>query len=491
MNEMEQGDFLVHEKVDTSARPHVVILGAGPAGVGAAYRLIQKGTARVTVIEQQSKAGGTAGSFELDGVYCDYGSHRLFAKLPTEIMDDLRRLLGPDLYYQVRHGSIRLRGHWIHFPLKPMDLLLRLPKSFTFGVMGDTFRKLLPRRNSGPQTFATILEQGLGKTICNDFFFPYARKIWGVEPEKLDTMAAQRRVTGSSIGKILRKISSQVPGLKPPGAGKFYYARKGFGQFTECLADEAQRLGVDFKFGARFLGVDRDEDGRIKAVRYQQGGEVFEIPTKILWSTIPISVLVQGVKPEAPREVLESTRSITYRGMILIYIVLEQDRFGKYDAYYFPEESIPVSRLSEPKNFNNATEPRGRTVLCAEVPSDPGRPEWDMSDKELGERLCEWMGRAGLPVTARVSNVITRRLRQAYPIYLQDYATHLSRMDDWIGGVEGLLTFGRQGLFAHDNTHHALPMAYAAADCLSPEGIFDHARWAECREQFKSDAVED
>ena len=491
MNEMKQGDSLVQKKLDTSARPHVVILGAGPAGVGAAYRLIQKGTARVTVIEQQSKAGGTAGSFELDGVYCDYGSHRLFAKLPAEIMDDLRRLLGPDLYYQVRHGSIRLRGRWIHFPLKPMDLLLRLPKSFTFGVMGDTVRKLFPRRNSGPQTFATILEQGLGKTICNDFFFPYARKIWGVEPEKLDTMAAQRRVTGSSIGKILRKISSQVPGLKPPGAGKFYYARRGFGQFTECLADEAQRLGVEFKFGARFLGVDRDEAGRIKSVRYQQGGEAFEIPTEILWSTIPISVLVQGVKPEAPREVLESTRSITYRGMILIYIVLEQDRFGKYDAYYFPEESIPVSRLSEPKNFNNATEPRGRTVLCAEVPSDPGHPEWDMSDKELGERLCEWMGRAGLPVTARVSNVITRRLRQAYPIYLQDYATHLSRMDDWINGIEGLLTFGRQGLFAHDNTHHALPMAYAAADCLSPEGVFDQERWAECREQFKSDAVED
>jgi protoporphyrinogen oxidase len=177
--------------------------------------------------------------------------------------------------------------------------------------------------------------------------------------------------------------------------------------------------------------------------------------------------------------------------MILIYLVLDQDRFGKFDAYYFPEESIPISRMSEPKNFNNATEPRGRTVLCAELPSDPGRPEWDMSDAELRDKLCEWLGRAGLPVTVRVSNVVTRRLRQAYPIYLQDYATHLSRMDDWLNGVEGMLTFGRQGLFAHDNTHHALPMAYAAADCLSPEGVFDHQRWAEYRELFKSDAVED
>ncbi len=371
-----------------------------------------------------------------------------------------------------------------------MDLLFQIPKSFAFGVVGDSLRKLLPRRSSGTPTFATVLEQGLGRTVCRDFFFPYARKIWGVAPEKLDVMAAQRRVTGSSIGKVLRKISAQVPGLKPKNAGKFYYPRKGFGQFTECLAEEAQRLGADFKFGARFLGVER-ENGSIKSVRYQQGDKVFDIPTENVWSTIPISVLVQGVTPEAPPEVLDSTRSITYRGMILIYLVLDQDRFGKFDAYYFPEEAIPISRLSEPKNFNNAVEPRGRTVLCAELPSDPGQPEWDMSDEELGNRLCEWMGRAKLPVTAKVLKVVTRRMRQAYPVYLQDYATHLTRMDDWLNGIEGMLTFGRQGLFAHDNTHHALPMAYAAADCLSPEGVFDHQRWAECREEFKSDAVED
>jgi protoporphyrinogen oxidase len=487
---MEHGDFIVQEKVDLSARPHVVILGAGPAGVGAAFRLMQKGTARVTVLEQQDKPGGNAGSFELDGVYCDYGSHRLFPTLPAEIMQDLRRLMGPDLIYQVRHGSILLRGHWIHFPLKPMDLLFRLPKSFAFGVLGDTVRKLLPRRSAGTPTFATVLEEGLGRTVCRDFFFPYARKIWGVAPEKLDIMAAQRRVTGSSISKILRKISAQIPGLKPPDAGRFYYPRRGFGQITECLCDEALKLGAGIKFGARFLGVEREE-GRIKSVRYQRGGEVFEIPTSMVWSTIPITTLVQGVKPEAPREVLESARSISYRGMILIYVELEQDRFGKFDAYYFPEESIPISRVSEPKNFTNATEPRGRTVLCAEVPSDPGRPEWDLSDQELGDRVCEWLGRAGLPVSVRVLKVVTRRLRQAYPIYLQDYAIHLTRLDDWLNGVEGMLTFGRQGLFAHDNTHHALPMAYAAADCLSPEGHFDRERWAECRIRFKSDAVED
>ena len=73
--------------------------------------------------------------------------------------------------------------------------------------------------------------------------------------------------------------------------------------------------------------------------------------------------------------------------MILIYLILEHDQFSPTDAYYFPESIIPISRMSEPKNFTGTTEPRGRTVLAAELPSDPGQPEWELSDEELGRRL--------------------------------------------------------------------------------------------------------
>src|SRR5271169_56245 len=144
---------------DKSAAQTVVILGAGPAGTGAAYQLVSKGLARVTVLEQRDTVGGNAGSFELDGVHCDFGSHRLHPVALPEIMDDLRRLLGKDLMYQTRHGRILLQGHWIHFPLKPLDLFLGLPKSFAMSVLGDMIRKALPRRAAGPETFATVLER--------------------------------------------------------------------------------------------------------------------------------------------------------------------------------------------------------------------------------------------------------------------------------------------------------------------------------------------
>jgi protoporphyrinogen oxidase len=469
---------------------HVVILGAGPAGVGAAYQLVRKGIARVTVIEQRDGVGGNAGSFELDGVYCDFGSHRLHPVVPPEIMQDLRHLLGKDLLYQTRHGRIRLRGRWIHFPLKPMDLLLRLEKTFALSVLADMVRKFVPRSASGPETFATVLERGLGRTICREFYFPYARKLWGVDPQELAPTTAQKRVSGSSIMKILRKVSKQIPGLKPPGAGRFYYPRRGYGQISQCLYEAARDAGAEFKFGARFKAIER-EGGRIKAVRYQHGGEEYEVLADAVWSTIPVSYLLQGIRPEPPRDVLEAGSGICFRGMILIYLVLDQDQFSKFDAYYFPEESIPISRLSEPKNFSTSSEPRGRTVLCAELPSDPGCPEWEMSDQELGRRLCDWMDRAGLPKPVQVSKVVTRRLRQAYPVYRGGYEERFDKIDRWLREVEGLLTFGRQGLFAHDNTHHTLAMAYAAAACLSPNGEFDHARWAEHRKEFETHVVED
>ena len=98
---------------------------------------------------------------------------------------------------------------------------------------------------------------------------------------------------------------------------------------------------------------------------------------------------------------------------------------------------------------------------------------------------------AGLRVNAKVRRVVVRRLAQAYPIYTRSYREHFDRLDQWVGTIDGLLTFGRQGLFAHDNTHHTLAMAYAAAECVSDAGTIDRSRWAVHRAEFESHIVEE
>lgn len=472
-----------------SKLPHVVILGAGPAGVGAAYELTRTARARVTVLEQRDVVGGNAGSFQLDGVWVDYGSHRLHPACDPAILSHLRELMGDDLLDRPRHGRIRLENQWIHFPLKPGDLLLRMPKRFAFGVARDLLHKK-STSNGHSETFASVLEHSLGSTICRGFYFPYAYKLWGLPPEQIAATQAHRRVSGNSVGKILRKVANSVPGLKKPGSGRFFYPRQGYGQITQRLCDVAREAGAEFVMGARVTNIERDGDS-VAAVAYEADGQSHQIPTRNVWSTLPISLLVKSLRPDAPRETLEAATRISFRGMILIYLTLEQDQFSEYDAHYFPEESIPISRLSEPKNYSASKEPKGKTVLCAELPSDPGCPEWAMTDAQLGELMCSWMEKAGLPVRAPVLQATTRRLRQAYPVYLRGYEKDVALADEWLAGIKGLLTFGRQGLFVHDNTHHALYMANAAAKCLCPDGSFDQNLWAHYRGIFETHVVED
>ena len=470
--------------------PHVIILGAGPAGVGAAYQLTRKGLARVTVLEQRDVVGGNAGSFEIEGVRVDYGSHRLHPACDPEILAELRGLLGDDLRDRPRHGRIRLQGRWIHFPLRAADLVTKLPPRFALGAGWDALRKMFSRDSNQPETFASVLERGLGPTICREFYFPYARKIWGLEPDQLSATQARRRVAANSPAKMLRKISAALPGLGKPGSGRFFYPRRGYGQISECLFESAKRGGAEFIFGVRVTGIDC-EQGSVQAVSFEQRGETRRMPSHHIWSTLPITVTARAMTPEAPAEILSAASAMSFRGLILIYLALERDRFSEYDAHYFPETEIPISRLSEPKNYSGVSEPRGRTVLCAELPCDDGSAEWKMSDDELADVVTESMAKAGLSVDSKIQAKVTRRLRFAYPIYSLGYEEHFQKLDDWLAEMDGLLTFGRQGLFAHDNTHHALYMADAAAKCFDETGRFDRQRWMSFREVFESHVVED
>ena len=466
-------------------RTPVVVLGAGPAGLGLAFKLARRGTFDVTVVERSAVVGGNAGSFEIDGLRVDYGSHRLHPACPPEVMSDIRALVGDDLLDRPRHGRILLSGRWVHFPLKPFDLARSLPPSFVAGVLRDAVIK--PNGNGHHDTFASVLERGLGRTICREFYFPYARKIWGVDPAELDAEQARRRVSAGSVGKMVRKVLNAVPGMKAPGSGRFFYPRRGYGQISEAYAEAARQAGARILLdtpvktlhfeGNRTAGVSAGDSDQFIAAR-----QVF--------STVPLTLLPRIAAPAAPPDILAAASSLQYRGMILVYLVVEAEQFTEFDAHYFPGADVRITRLSEPKNYGLAVNP-GRTVLCAELPCSPDDPEWRMSDEQLAQLVREALQRAGLPLHATVSRAVSRRLPQAYPIYTEGYRRVFDTLDSWAGQMEGLLTFGRQGLFAHDNTHHALAMAYAADRCLSADGNLDRREWAAARRQFESHVVED
>ena len=489
------------------AKPRVLIMGAGPAGVGAAYQLRRLDRADVTVLEQRDAVGGNAGSFEMAGQRLDYGSHRLHPASDPAILEDIRTLLKGDLVRRPRHGRILLEGRWIHFPLKPLDLLLNGDPRFALGAARDGLTRPLrrrsdlrtPRAGAGTnESFASVLRESLGPTICESFYFPYARKIWGREPELLSSIQARRRVSASSISRLLRKVIAQVPGVRKGDAGFFYYPRQGYGQISEAYADAARGMGASMMLGWRVAGLER-VTGNIERVSvnnaawrvtasYKDEQRAFE--ADYVWSTLPISLLAGLIDPAPPAEVTAAAHSLEYRSMLLIYLQLPVERFTEYDAHYFPDTALSITRLSEPKNYAATGHPQGRTTLCAELPSSPGEAPWSMDDDSLADLVAGDLESAGIPLPCAPTSVQVKRLRHAYPIYTMDYERHFRTLDEWAESLPRLLTYGRQGLFAHDNTHHALFMAYAAAECLT-DGTFDDAKWQTYRSVFESHVVED
>jgi len=470
----------------------IVVLGCGPAGAAAAWRLARRGDVEVTVLERQGHVGGAAASFSVAGQPVDLGSHRLHPSCDPEILRDLRHLLADDLLERPRHGRIRLAGRWIQFPLRPLDLGLRLPPSFALGVGLDALRRLSPwaGKDGAPESFQTVLEHGLGRTICNRFYLPYARKIWGLDPRQLSPVQARRRVAAGSLSRLVAKVLSALPGVGNRRGQTFFYPRRGFGQITEVLTTAADAAGARLELSATVERVARRDDGSLQ-VTYRQGGEGRVTLADQVWSTIPIGALVPMLEPSAPETVTEAVGRLESRSMVLVYLVLDEDRFSAFDAHYFPELALPFSRISEPKIYRDGREPAGQTVLCAEMPCSYGDDTWNASDEELGQLVADGLEAAELPLPRAPILVETRRLRHAYPLYRTGYEQALDTVERWLETRTAILGFGRQGLFAHDNTHHTIFMAYAAERCLGPDGQFDRDCWRAAREVFATHVVED
>ena len=464
--------------------PNVVVIGAGPAGLGAAWKLAVQGEQSVHVLERGEALGGNAGSFEVGGLRVDYGSHRLHPACDPGILSEIRGFLGDDLLDRPRHGRILLLGRWVHFPLKPADLLTHLPLGFAGGALFDSVAKRFSRR-AGEETFATVLQAGLGPTICREFYFPYAEKIWGLQPSELHAEQARRRVSASSTGKLIRKVLSAVPGFKPPGSGRFFYPRRGFGAISEAYGEAAAKAGARILRGAGVTGIERVD--KLWRVHLRAGGEEESIDATAVFSTVPMPVLARLLRP--PAAVTAAAQALRYRAMMLIYIVVDKERYTEFDAHYFPGREIPITRMSEPKNYGLAQLP-GRTVLCAELPCDTRDEVWAMNDAQLGQLFADSLRKAGLPAPGAIGEIVVKRLAQAYPIYTRDFFEHFAVIDSFLEDVPGVLTFGRQGLFVHDNTHHALRMAHAAVECFRG-GSFDRSRWRQWRQEFASNVVED
>ena len=342
------------------------------------------------------------------------------------------------------------------------------------------------RPDAPPRTFMDVALARVGPTVARGFYAPYAAKIWGVPADELAAEVAARRVGTSSPGALLGRV------LRSGGATTrtFLYPRLGFGQVTSALARAAVEAGARLWCSADVVGVTAGRAPGAVGVTCRDGRT---LRAATVFSTLPAATLCALTDPAPPEAVAGAARSLESRAMVLVYLVLDQARYTPYDAHYLPGAATPLTRLSEPKNYRDGPDPPERTVLCAEVPAWVGDGLWDRDDADLARLVADTISDLDLPAVHPVAHAVERR-PAVYPVlrvggegawdvverHLRDLA---------VG--HRIVSFGRQGLHAHDNTHHALAMAWEAVACLDPRGGFDAPRWAGALERFATHVVED
>jgi protoporphyrinogen oxidase len=231
---------------DVDVDVDLLVVGGGPCGLAAAVEAARRGFS-VQLVESAPTLGGMAASFTVAGQRVDLGSHRLHPSMSPRVRTLLTELLGDDLQVRVRRGRLRLRGRWVAFPLRALDLARSLPPSFIAASARDVVT--VPLRRScrsyrGPaDSYAEVVRAGLGPTALAGFHGPMAQKLWGVPADELSGELARKRLSVRTPAELARTIARAT---RPDGR-TFLYPRRGYGQIVEALADAADDL-------ARVLG---------------------------------------------------------------------------------------------------------------------------------------------------------------------------------------------------------------------------------------------
>jgi protoporphyrinogen oxidase len=451
----------------------IAVLGGGPAGVTAAWRLSEHGIA-TTLLERESALGGMARTTRRGPYAVDFGPHTFHIRQTEEsrkIIETIRPFFGPDPLVLTRGTRVLLHGKYYVYPLELMQVLtglnpllsLRIIADYAVATVGSTINP--PQREDSFEAWGV---RNLGRTLYDLCFGVYSERVWGLPTSQISSKQAQR------VAKLnLRDIVLRILGIKADPAAYFteyMYPRAGISTLYDNMAARAKEKGACLQLNSRVTAIEH-RDGRVTAVCFEQDGAARRIECDGVVNTLPLPALVSMMQPALSTDVVGHAQRLRYRSMRLINIVLNRDRLTDFHWVYLSDRKFRCNRMSEQSNVSRDMVPAGKTVLVVELSCWKDDEMWNAPDEQVFEIAMRDLMNTGLGIErSEVSDYWVAPLAGAYPVYELGFEDHLIPVLDAVS-MSNVHTIGRHGLFLNNSMDDNVLLGVKAADTIADRGL--------------------
>jgi protoporphyrinogen oxidase len=451
-------------------RNKAVIIGAGPAGLTAAYELCKEGQPVVVLESDPRYVGGISRTVEYHGYRFDIGGHRFFSK-SREIEDLWTEILGANMLERRRSSKIYYRGKFFSYPLKPFEALS------TLGVMESALcvlsflkARMMPVRN--PKSFEDWVVNEFGERLFRIFFKTYTEKVWGMSCKEISADWAAQRIKGLTLGGAISNA------LRLKGQPKdrmqmvktlidmFRYPRLGPGMMWEACAERVRSLSGEVVLGRSVVACRFDEaDSSWTVTARLSDGTLEKFRGQHLVSSMPIQQLVPQIEPRLQETALRAASSLRYRDFLTVALILPERHRFRDNWIYIHDPNVKVGRVQNYKSWSPEMVPDpnfccyGLEYFCFE-----GDELWTTQDADLIARAGKELEQIGLGGAAEVADGCVIRQPKAYPVYDDDYQRHVETIRRELSAhCRNLHLVGRNGMHKYNNQDHAMMTALLAA----------------------------
>ena len=455
----------------------VVVIGAGPAGLTAAYDLTKHGV-DVTVLEASDTTGGISQTVERNGWLFDIGGHRFFTKVPEvealwhEILSDDEFLMRP------RMSRIYYNGKLFDYPLKAANALKGLGVVEAIRcVLSYLWVKVSPPKDQ--TTFEGWVAARFGWRLYRIFFKTYTEKVWGMPATELQADWAAQRIKNLSLGTAIvrallpSKNSKDVASL----IEEFQYPKFGPGLMWQRCAEHVQSQGGKVRLRTHVTAVHHRGGRAVAVTADSEGGTTTYEATDVV-SSMPLSGLVRAMQPAAPAHVLAAADGLRYRDFLTVALVVPESAGFPDNWIYIHSPDVQVGRVQNFGSWSPYMVKDGRTCLGLEYFVNEGDALWASTDAELVALAGRELQALGLVAAEAVTEGYVVRMPKAYPVYDADYAGHVETMRAWLAeAAPNVHPVGRNGMHRYNNQDHSMLTALLTSAAIrgvaSEQSVWD------------------